>query len=514
MNVSEKVLSRLSDLEEYNPITVQCHDNPDADAIASGFGLYCYFKSRGKDVSLVYSGRNRIQKSNLVLMIKQLNIPIEYIGVEESPVFRQGLLITVDCQYGAGNVTRMEADEVAIIDHHQVEIEDVALSRIHSGLGSCSTLVWDMLRDAGYEVNENVELATALYYGLYTDTNQFSEIFNPIDKDARDSLAFHSSVITTLRHSNISLAEFNIAGVAMRDYFYDEEYKFAVVRSQPCDPNILGLINDFLLQVDEMKSSVVFNENSEGYKISVRSCVQEINASELAGFLTEGIGSGGGHYEKAGGFISKKKYHKIYGDKLPETYLRERMVAYQQSFELIHAKDYEADLSQFKSYEKIPVPIGYVKASEVVPEGTPIIVRTMEGDTDVFRVTGEDYIMIGVDGEVYPIKETKFKNSYEESDREYCFERDVVDAQYVPNIRNCLTGENTPITAYARTCIPTGMVSIYAKPVETNVKVFTLWGKYYLGKKGDYLAVRSDDIHDVYLINKKIFAKTYKECKQ
>ena len=26
---------RLRDLEKYNPITIQCHDNPDADAIAS-----------------------------------------------------------------------------------------------------------------------------------------------------------------------------------------------------------------------------------------------------------------------------------------------------------------------------------------------------------------------------------------------------------------------------------------------------------------------------------------------
>jgi len=47
MNTSEKVLSRLSDLEEYNPITIQCHDNPDADALASGFGLYLYFTEKG-----------------------------------------------------------------------------------------------------------------------------------------------------------------------------------------------------------------------------------------------------------------------------------------------------------------------------------------------------------------------------------------------------------------------------------------------------------------------------------
>ena len=66
----------LEDLEDYNPITIQCHDNPDADAIASGYGLYCYFQSKGKDVSLVYSGRNQIQKSNLVLMRDMLKIPV------------------------------------------------------------------------------------------------------------------------------------------------------------------------------------------------------------------------------------------------------------------------------------------------------------------------------------------------------------------------------------------------------------------------------------------------------
>ena len=33
-----------------------------------------------------------------------------------------------------------------------------------------------------------------------------------------------------------------------------------------------------------------------------------------------------------------------------------------------------------------------------------------------------------------------------------------------------------------------------------------------LGQAGDYLAVRSDDLSDVYVIEKKIFAKTYQEC--
>ena len=33
---------RLSDFLEYNDIAIQCHDNPDADALASGYGVYVY----------------------------------------------------------------------------------------------------------------------------------------------------------------------------------------------------------------------------------------------------------------------------------------------------------------------------------------------------------------------------------------------------------------------------------------------------------------------------------------
>lgn len=506
---------KLQDLEQFNPITIQCHDNPDADAIASGFGLYCYFQSKGKDVSLTYSGKNEIRKSNLKLMLDKLEIPIEYIPMSEEPIYRSGLLITVDCQYGAGNVTKILADTVAIIDHHQIEIEDVEHSEIRPGLGSCATLVWKMLGDAGYEVTDENGLGTALYYGLYTDTNQLAELHNPLDRDARDFIPFEQVLVTTFRNSNISMDELKIAGVAMQECQYNEEYRFAVIRSQPCDPNILGIISDFLLQVDKIDNCVVFNETTDGYKISVRSCIGEVNASELAAFVTEEIGSGGGHYEKAGGFVSKKKFGEIYGDKLPEDYFMERLEKYYEGFELVYAKDYEADLSQMKLYEKMKLPVGFVKAVDVFPIGTPITVRTIEGDMEL-TVEEDLYIMIGIKGEVYPIWKAKFDKSYEVLDREYCFEKDVLENQYVPTLRNLETGENMLLTSYAKCCAPTGRVRIYARPLASGVKVFTAWdkGKYMLGKAGDYLAVRNDDLHDVYVIEQKIFARTYKECEE
>ena len=102
---------KLNKLLKYDHVIVQCHDNPDADAIASGFGIYTYLKEHGKDVRLVYGGRNVIRKSNLVMMIRELEIPIENVRhtSKEEPA---ELLVTVDCQYGEGNVTHYPAETV------------------------------------------------------------------------------------------------------------------------------------------------------------------------------------------------------------------------------------------------------------------------------------------------------------------------------------------------------------------------------------------------------------------
>lgn len=506
----------LQDLEQYEPITIQCHDNPDADSLASGFGLYCYFKSKGKQVRLVYSGPNRIQKSNLRLMRERLELPVEYIESGQGErIHLDGLLVTVDCQYGAGNVTGLEGDTVAIIDHHQEEITDVPLSLIQPRLGSCSTLVWKLLTDAGYPVEENMALGTALYYGLYSDTNQFSELYNPLDMDMREAVNYNRGLITLFRNSNLSLEELEITGIAMIRYSYNDDYRFAVIKSQPCDPNVLGLISDFLLQVDKILTCVVFNENSDGYKFSVRSCIREVNASELASYLADAIGSGGGHYEKAGGFISMKLYEEQYPKLHAEAYFNNRMTEYFDNHEIIYAANYDIDVSNMKLYHKKKLPVGYVKADELLPAGTPITIRTLEGDVDL-TVEEDLYIMIGIKGEVYPNREAKFRQSYRQTGEKYCMGNCLSKTEYLPVIKNRVDSSSLFLADYAKICIPTGEVNIYARPLQKAIKVFTAWDedKYMHGDAGDYLAARCDDLHDIYVVDKDIFEICYEEADQ
>ena len=298
---------KLSTLLKFNNIIIQCHDNPDADTIASGYGLYCYFKSHNKSVKLIYSG-NIITKPNIILMIDLLKIPIEHVTTLKNP----DLLITVDCQYGQSNVTKFPGENICIFDHHITNNTTSDFNCIHPNLASCSTLIWMLLNKENFSLNNNISLSTALYYGLLTDSNNFSELYNENDRTMKDSLNFDIYIIKQLINSNLSLNDLTTAGLALLNCKINKENRFATFKSDPCDPNILGFISDLAIQVDAIDTCIVYYENSDGIKFSIRNCNNKLKATELAEFISKNYGSSGGHNHKAGGFISAESFYKIH----------------------------------------------------------------------------------------------------------------------------------------------------------------------------------------------------------
>ena len=490
---------RLKDLLKYDKIVIQCHDNPDADALASGYALKWYFEQNKKTVKFIYRGRNEIRKSNLLIMVKELEIPVNY---EPFYADEPDLLITVDCQYGEKNVTQTKSKFVAIIDHHKKAVDSVsALTHISSDIGSCATVVWDLIRNEGLDPNDNRLVATALYYGLFSDTNKLSEVSHPLDRDMMDSLIYNKSTITSMVNSNISLDELMITGRAILNYEYHESNKYLVIEAEPCDPCILGLISDFALETENVDVCLAFYVSTYEVKFSVRSCSREVYANELAAFLADGLGGGGGHMLKAGGTIRTELLKKP-----AKELLEERMVQYYDSFLVIYAKNTTLNTSKMRRYDKVQQSLGVVKLSDVFPVGTPINIRTLEGDVDTV-IDNEAYLMIGIEGEIYPIKEQKLMSSYQFTNFVY-----TRDFEYEPRIKNTVTGEIKKVLQFAKTVRSTGTTVIFAKPLEQPVKLFTAWteDKYYSGRVGDYIAVRADDEHDIYIINKDIFDRTYK----
>lgn len=498
---------KLRDLLAFNDIVIQCHDNPDADALASGYGLYLYFKDQGKNIRFIYRGNNRIKKSNLMIMVDELQIPVEYAPSFDEEV---ELLLTVDCQYGQRNVTMTRAQTIAVIDHHQKTVELPELSEVRSSVGSASTIVWDMLMDEGYEID--MKLSTALYYGLYCDTNKFSEVSHPLDRDMMDELVVNRSLIVKMRNSNMSLDELKITGKAILGYEFFAEKKYLIIESEPCDPNILGVMSDFSLETEGVDVCLAYYVGKDEIKFSVRSCAKEVHANELAFFLAEGVGGGGGHIYKAGGTMRPElvagKQTQVQGSFQDgaEWYIKHRMEEYFDSYDVIIARNTLLDTSSMDRYVKIPCKRGCAKLTDIFPEYTRVSIRTLEGDIDI-TVNDQLYVMIGIEGEIYPIDARKLKRSYSLANEEY-----DVDLEYNPTIKDCASGEKKQILAYARTIIPRNDHSvIFASRIKKTVKIFTMWDeeRYYLGNPGDYIACREDDLHDIYIIKERLFDQLY-----
>ncbi len=173
---------------------------------------------------------------------------------------------------------------------------------------------------------------------------------------------------------------------------------------------------------------------------------------------------------------------------------------------MIYAKDTKLNTSDMRRYEKIQQTLGCVKLTDVFPSGTPINIRTLEGDVDTI-IDDEAYLMIGVEGEVYPIKRNKLLSSYQLTNFVY-----TRKFEYEPRIKNRITGEIEYVMPHAKTARTSGSSIIFAKPLQQPVKLFTAWteDKYYSGNVGDYIAVRADDEHDIYIIKGDLFDKFYK----
>lgn len=499
---------KLSNLEKFNEIVIQMHDNPDADAVGSGYALYRYFETKGKKTRLIYGGREKIKKSNMLLLLKELEIPAEYIKNPEDLGIPE-LLLTVDCQYGEGNVSHFEAEHIAMIDHHDTARSSDDMVEIRSHIVSCSTVCFDMLTKEGYDVNADLSVSTALYYGLFMDSNELSEIRHPLERDMIEFLNVDKGLINKVTHANFTLDELETAALAMIRFSYDENKRLSIVKSKPCDPNILGLVGDMVLQVDSIDVCIIFNKCPGGYKLSVRSCDVEVGANDLAEYLTEDIGNGGGHIDKAGGFINEKNYVDIYDDMVIESYIFNRVEKYYDSFDVVYSRNAFDSLDGFELYKKKPYTYGYVKSTDLFETGTEYRIRTYEGDV---RVTADDdiYLIIGYMGEVYPIEKDSFCKKYKAGEDKF-----YRTFEYAPSVRSMKDDRNYEIMPYAKECVCRDDAKIYARPLRKATKVFTKWDyeKYMYGKPGDYICYTYDDEHDIYVIKKDVFRETYAKVK-
>ncbi len=280
-------------------ILIQTHNFPDPDAIATAFGLQYFLDNFGIESKLIYSGK--IDNHNTQRMVELFGIEI-YNSTEFTEYDRYNYVVTVDGQKNNSNFTDLPGEEIACIDHH-VWTTDYKYQYVDfKAYGACSTIITEYFMETGLELPQNV--ATALLYGIKMDTFNFSR-----GVTAQDIKAFgylhpiaDNQQIRFLENNSVELSDLRAYGVAFQNMVVYDRIGFSHI-NYDCPDSLIAMVSDFILSLSAVDIAVVYADRRGGYKFSVRSEVDEINAGKLIANALNGIGNGGGHPTMAGGVI-------------------------------------------------------------------------------------------------------------------------------------------------------------------------------------------------------------------
>ncbi|MEJ2670618.1 MAG: DHH family phosphoesterase [Deltaproteobacteria bacterium] len=186
-----------------------------------------------------------------------------------------------------------------IIDHHPRTPDTKGkLVDIRPDYGATSTIMTEYLREA--RIKPSLKLATALYYGIKTDTANFER--PATEADVR---AFHYLYGFTRRPlvRRLEFAEFNIP---MLGYFQQALNRFRIRHNRlyaflgPVNtPDILVILADFFLRAGEISWTIVGGIYQDSLVVIFRNDGLRKNAGRLATRAFGKLGSAGGHVASA-----------------------------------------------------------------------------------------------------------------------------------------------------------------------------------------------------------------------
>ena len=267
--------------------------NADPDAIASAMAVSRLLWRKVLNVTI--SHINTINRPDNLAMIRLLGVTL--VPFEEIEVDQFSRVVIVDSQPDH-NELMAELKPDVIIDHHPESGAKAPFLDIRPHYGATATILTEYLRAA--KIKPSAKLATGLYHGIKTDTNDFKG-----QTQIEDVRAFQY----LFRHANIHLARkiekadlrfdllkyFKIALQNMRR----RKGKVYIHLGHVVNPDICVLIADFFMRINTVTWSIVSGICDKRLTIIFRNDGIRKNAGKVAKEGFGKFGNAGGHKNMA-----------------------------------------------------------------------------------------------------------------------------------------------------------------------------------------------------------------------
>lgn len=294
----------LNSIPKGSKVAIFCHDNPDPDALASGLAMLELVEKIGLEGSILHGGLIEHQQNRA--MVQLLEIPTRRLILdwEVSDAIKDSeVIITVDFHRpGANNILPVDCIPNIVIDHHTVEdtvAADIVLVR--SEFSSTSSLITSLLMSLNHQISTNT--ATALAFGIKTDTLGFTRDFNAVDLRALSWLnAFvDREIARSIEIPPRSQETLESFSNALNNRIKIENNLLAPLLEMP-NRDSLAQIADFLLPTEGIDTVVVYGVRRGKIILSARTKRRDIHIGKvLSSHWKDGLA--GGHRELAGGQI-------------------------------------------------------------------------------------------------------------------------------------------------------------------------------------------------------------------
>lgn len=288
------------------------------------------------------------------------------------------------------------------------------------------------------------------------------------------------------------------------------------------DEQILQMKNEVLLNKYDCKYILLGFEEHNQVRLLFISASKQIRAVEIMEYMLSEFGLVKGDASRASGCISyailKSQMADMETTDLTE-YFEEIINKYIENTVCIVANEFVAEsdyyIESFQLYSKRKVKWAVVKSTDIVEKGEQFVMKTLENESGEIIIADENvYVMIGCRGEIYQISSEKFDKTYECTDEKLNIFEEMLD--FIPVVQRIITDEYISVDDKAKMCYPKGNTRVYAYRLPHRAKIFPGdgTGDYFLGRMGDYMVIRADDIHDIYIIQREIFEYTYERVEE
>lgn len=319
----------LDHLRDKHKILVTTHRDPDPDALASAIGLSFLLHVLLPDSKITTSFAGELG-GGLNSVFASYSLPL-YASWSKVDLTSFDAVCLLDCQPSFTNSPLPpEVCPVAVIDHHPALRGKPCHSPfidIRRKVGASCSIIYSYFSEMNLVIPKDI--AALMLYGIESDLAGAAGQPGELDNAALSALTLIADMrkLYRIRFADLSRSYYQAYYQAMQNAVIYDHAMVSHLRTidSPEQPAVMA---DFLLRYESVTWVMVSALSGRGLAISLRTTDEAPHsAGSTIAHILKGIGNGGGHPTKAGGYVPLKDLEEDTVERMQNTLKRRYLAA-------------------------------------------------------------------------------------------------------------------------------------------------------------------------------------------